>query len=264
MVTNAVSGERNDELLSKEGMPIMFRSLALASVASLFALTVGCSGSPDGATGPDSTDDALSAKAGGYFVGMGPGITGGVGVRLANAKSTTCVNGKKSSVCAVLGVDFGGLHLGSAIESSVGDAFKAGHVVVKGHIDAKSAMLVAEKVWMGAGATDAQDIDQLYVVSFHIQTEMCIQGADCSGPRYNQVAVNTTKNAELVIKDVSLDGVGTKDDAAKGEDEMKIGAEGLLVLGHDVTLVSNHNAQPTTTLLATNFFLPVSTGAATY
>jgi len=240
----------------------MFRSLALASVASLLALTIGCSGSPDGAS--DSTDDAVTAKADSFFVGMGPGVTGGVGVRVANATSTACVNGKKSSVCGVAGVDFAGLHLDTKTEGSIASAFAAGHVVVKGHIDAKSSTLVASKAWLGAGTADAQNLDQLYLVTFHIQSEMCMQGADCSGPRYNQVEVNVTKNAELVVNDVSLDGVGTKDDAAKGEDQMKIGADGLLVLGHDVALVSNHNAETTRTLLATNFFLPVAAGHTTY
>ncbi len=242
----------------------MLRSLALASASALLALTLGCSGSPDGASSSDSTDDALTAKAGGYFVGMGPGVTGGVGVRLANATSTACVNGKKSSVCGVVGVDLAKLHLDAKLESSVAGAFAAGHAVVKGHIDAKSATLVAEKVWAGAAAADAQSLDQLYLVSFHIQNEMCIKGADCSGPRYNQTEVNVSKNAELIVNDVSLDGVGTKDQVSKGEDEMKIGGEGLLVLGHDVTLVSNHNAQTTHTLLATNFFLPVSAGQSAY
>jgi hypothetical protein len=127
----------------------MLRTLALASVASLLVLTVGCSGSPDGSS--DSTDLAISAKTDAYFVGMGPGVTGGVGVRLANATSTACVNGKKQSVCAVLGVDLGTLHLDSATESSVADAFAAGHAVVIGHIDPKSATLVAKQVWLGAG-----------------------------------------------------------------------------------------------------------------
>jgi hypothetical protein len=90
---------------------------------------------------------------------------------------------------------------------------------------------------------------------------MCLQGQDCSGPRYNQIAVNVTKDAELVVNDVSLDGAGAKDLAAKGEDLMKVGGDGLLVLGHDVALVSNHNAETTRTLLATNFFLPVSASA---
>ena len=54
-----------------------------------------------------------------------------------------------------------------------------------------------------------------------------------------------------------------KKDAAKGEDQMKIGADGVLVLGHDVTLVSNHDAQMTHTLLATNLFLPIAAGTVT-
>jgi hypothetical protein len=242
----------------------MFRTLALASVASLFALTVGCSGSPDGTdNAANSTDDALSTKGGGYFVGTGPGLTGGVSVRLANAKTTACADGAKKSVCAVLGVDFGALKLGNAAATNLSDAFKAGHVVVKGRLDAKSGALVAEQAWLGAGTADAQDLDQLFQVTFHIQNEMCVKGADCSGPRYNQVAVNVTRNGEMIVNDVSLDGVGTKAQAAKGEDQMKIGGDGLLVLGHDVTLVSNHDAATTHTLLATNFFLPVSAGTAT-
>jgi hypothetical protein len=243
-------------------MTTMLRSLALASIASLFALTVGCSGSPDGAT--DSTGDAVTAaKADAFFVGMGPGVTGGVGVRIANATSTACANGKKASVCGVLGVDMAGLHLDTTTAGSVADAFASGHAIVQGHLDAKSGSLVASKIWLGVGDASV-DADQLYLVSFHIQNEMCLQGQDCSGPRYNQVEVNVTKNAELVVNDVSLDGVGTKDDAAKGQDQMKIGAAGLLVLGHDVSLVSNHDAQTTTTLLATNFFLPVTAGSTTY
>ncbi len=240
----------------------MFRSLAsVASVASLFALTLGCSGSPDGATDPDSTGDALSAKSSGYFVGKGPGLTGGVGVALANAKSTACTDGSKKSVCAVLGVDFNKLNLDSATETKLATGFKAGYVVVRGKLDSKSSTLVADKAWMGASRADAQDMDQLFLVNLEVQNFECAANSACSGPHYRQATVNdSSAKSVLTINDVSLDGPGSKSEVAQGEDEMLLGAEGLLVLGHDVALVSNHNAQTTRTLLATNFFLPVSAG----
>jgi hypothetical protein len=237
----------------------MLRSLSLATVASLFALTIGCSGSPEGAS--DSTDDALSAKSSGFFLGKGPGLTGGVSVALANAKTTACPNGSKKSVCAVLGVDFGKLNLDSATETKLSTGFRDGYVVVKGKLDSTSSTLVAEKAWLGASKADAQDLDQLFLVNLEVQNRECTANSACSGPTYRQATVNdSSSKAVLEINDVSLDGPGSKAEVAKGEDEMNIGAEGLLVLGHDVALVSNHNAETTRTLLATNFFLPVDAG----
>ncbi len=243
----------------------MFRSMLLASVASLFALTVGCSGSPDGATdnnSADSTDDALSTKGGGLFLGKGPGLTGGVSVALANAKTTGCADGSKKSVCAVLGVDFGKLNLDSATETKLSAGFQSGYVVVKGKIDTKSSTLVADKAWMGASKATTQDFDQLFLVNLEAQRE-CIVAGPCNDAHYRQATANqTSAKSVLEINDVSLDGPGSKAEVAKGEDEMKLGAEGLLVLGHDVALVSNHNAETTRTLLATNFFLPVTPGTS--
>lgn len=237
----------------------MIRTVAALALAPLFALALGCSGAPDSAS-TDATGDALTGNpASGYFFGLG-GAKTGLSVHLANAKATACADGQKRTACAVHDLDLNGLKLDAKTAATVGDAFNAGHAVVQGHIDAKSQKLVVERAWMGVGTADAQSVDALYLVSFHIQNAMCLQGQDCSGPRYNQVAVNAAdvSSASSIVKDVSLDGVGTASDLAKGEDAMKIGAAGLLVLGHDVTLVSNHNAQTTTTLLATRFFLPVS------
>jgi hypothetical protein len=239
----------------------MFRSLALASVASLFALTIGCSGSPDGATAV-STDDALSAKSTGYFLGNGPGVTGGVSVSMANAKTTACPDGSKKSACAVLGVDFGKLALDSATETKLSNGFRDGYVVVHGKLDSKSSTLVADKAWLGASKADAQELDQLYLVNLEVQNAECTAGSSCSGPHYRQATVNdSSSKGVLEINDVSLDGPGSQSEVAQGEDEMNLGAEGLLVLGHDVTLISNHNAETTRTLLATNFFLPVTAGS---
>src|SRR5690242_8539728 len=111
----------------------MFRSLALASIASLFALTIGCSGSPD-AQNDDSTDDALTASNAGYFVGTAPGLTGGISVHLANAKTTKCADGSKKSICGVFVVDYSQLNLGAGDEQSLDDAFKSGQAVVKGKL----------------------------------------------------------------------------------------------------------------------------------
>jgi len=237
----------------------MFRSLVLASVASLLALTIGCSGSPDGANA-DSTDDALSAKSSGYFLGNGPGVTGGVSVALANAKTTACTDGSKKSACAVLGVDFGKMNLDTATETKLSNGFRDGYVVVHGKLDAKTSTLVADKAWLGASKADAQQLDQLFLVNIEVQNAACTANG-CGGTHYRQATVNdTSSKSVLEINDVSLDGPGSNAEVAQGEDEMKLGAEGLLVLGHDVALISNHNAETTRTLLATNFFLPVMGG----
>ena len=239
----------------------MFRSLALASVASLLALTIGCSGSPDGANASDSTDDALTAKSSGFFLGKGPGLTGGVSVALANAKNTACTDGSKKGVCAVLGVDFGKLNLDAATATKLSNGFRDGYVVVHGKLDSKSSTLVADKAWLGASKADAQAIDQLFVVNVEIQNKACMANSSCSGPHYRQVVANdSSAKGVLEINDVSLDGPVSKAEVAQGVDEIKLGADGLLVLGHDVTLISNHNAETTRTLLATNFFLPVMGG----
>lgn len=250
----------------------MLRSIALASIASLLALTVGCSGAPDASPG-DSTDDALSAQNGGYFVGVAPGLTGGISVHLANAKTTTCADGTKKSVCGIASVDYSALNLSSAEQTALDSAFKAGHAVIKGKLGmsndgpnktlpATFLVLHATAAWKGVAANaQAGDLDQVYLVSHRILNAMCAQNASC--PLFNQQQVNVaTPATALAIQNVSLDSAGSQSDLAAAEDEMKIGAEGLLVLGHDVTLVSNHNAETTRTLLAADFYLPVKAGGS--
>lgn len=246
----------------------MLRTLALASVASLFALTVGCSGSPD-ASPDDSTDDALSASLSGFYTSTGPGVTGGIAVRLANAKTTKCVDGSKQSLCEILTVDYSKLGLSDSDAKALDAAFQAGHAVVKGKLAGDNAygsskqgiapMLVADKAWMGATTDGAQDLDQLYLVNIHIQNAMCIPNSGCGGLQYNQVEVNVSgKTTTTLVNDVALDGVGSASKVATAQDQMKIGGDGLLVLGHDIALVSNHNAETTRTLMPTNYFLPVT------
>jgi Domain of unknown function (DUF6748) len=246
----------------------MFRALSLVSLASLFALTVGCSGSPD-AQGEDTTDDALTASNTGYFVGFGPGLTGGISVHLANAKTTKCADGSRKGVCGIFSIDYSQLHLGAGDEKALDEAFQAGHAVIKGRLamsndgphktlPATFPLLIAEQAWKGvASKPQSDDLDQLVRVNFAIQNELC-STVDGNCQKFNQVSVNVTRSASIQINDVSLDGLGGKQDQLDAQEEMKIGAEGLLVLGHDVALVSNHDAHTTRTLLATDFYLPVA------
>src|SRR5262249_5140890 len=112
----------------------MIRSLTFASLASLFALTIGCSGAPGATQNDDSSDDALTGANGGLYIGSAPGLTGGISVHLANAKTTKCADGSRKSICAVFVVDYSNLNLSAADEKSLDDAFKAGQAVVKGKL----------------------------------------------------------------------------------------------------------------------------------
>ena len=235
----------------------MIRTLTIASLASLFALSIGCA-VPTSAPAGESTDDALTAGASssGYFTGTAPGLTDGLSVHLLNASSTKCGDGSKKALCDVGSLDFSALKLGGKDEAALENAFGAGRVIVKGHLSGDT--LVAERAWQGVASNpQADDLDRVYRVNHEVQFEMCVQGASCA--RYKQVEVNvSSKDAELDVNDVSLDGAGSKDDSDAAEKEMAIGAEGLLVLGHDVALVPNNGSGSVRTLLATDFYLPVN------
>ncbi len=238
-------------------------SAAVFSLATLLAAALpACSsggGSADGA--PLDEQDVTSAN---FFVAVGHGLTGGLQVKIANGSKTRCADGKSQGSCAALGVDLSALKLSTSVEKKVGDAFAAGRAIVQGKLSSVHAapMLVASSVWLGAGAKEASVTDTFYRVSTLIQNGVCLGGA-C--PSAHEQALNSSvKGLDVVKADLTQAGASARE-LTTASDQLKIGGPGLLVVGINHTLISavvGSGVTSTSTLVATNFFLPVAAGGA--
>jgi hypothetical protein len=240
------------------------------SLVSLVALTLlacsGASSSDPGGSGQTGDEQDIVAGKGIYVV-VGAGPTGGSAVKLVNRTTTKCSDGKSQGSCSIVKLDSSALGLESSDSDSLEKAFFAGHALVQGQLttettkDPGSFVLPILKItaaWTGAGAKDAADADSVYRVTRLIQNKLCAQQSTCDA--FHEELVNQTKGASDIL-DIDLSQAGaSKPELSGADNETLIGAEGLLVVGLNHSLVhatAGTGVSETTTLVATDFYLPV-------
>ena len=241
-------------------------SRALVSFAAFSLLACsGASSSDTGGSGAATGDEQDVVSGKGVYRVVGAGLTGGSAVRLVNRTTTKCSDGKSQGSCTIVKLDSSGLKLDSDTADQLEKAFFAGHALVQGSLTTETTkdpgsfqlpILKANAAWIGAAGKDPGQSDSVYRV-----TKRILNGF-CTGPcgELNEALVNSTKAASE-ISTMDLSGSGAKKpDLDSADAETQIGAEGLLIVGINHSLVHGtvgQGVETQTTLVATDFYLPV-------
>jgi hypothetical protein len=242
-----------------------FRALLPFVAVSLLACS-GASSSDTGSSQAGDEQDVVSGK--GIYAAVGKGVTGGTAVKLVNRSTTKCSDGKSQGSCTIVKLDSSGMNLDSDTADALQKAFDDGHALVQGTLTTETTkdpgsfelpILKITAAWMGAGGKDPAQTDSVYRVTHLIQNKLCGQGGSCA--TFHEELVNSTKGASDIMS-LDLSGAGAKKpDVDSGNNETDIGAEGLLVVGINHTLVhgtAGGDVSNIPTLVATDFYLPVT------
>src|SRR5207253_9080020 len=115
---------------------IHMRSIVL-SLALVSTFTLGGCVAQTADDGSD-TEDATASASGIFVVTKNEKAGGDIAfittVKRANMASTKCDDGKAHATCIIGEVDLGSLHLSSAKQLKLEQAFRAGHALLKGTV----------------------------------------------------------------------------------------------------------------------------------